>query len=243
MSFFCPHFDIEKDYCLALEADCVPGRPGCVLRNNSVFYIPAEERLKERKAASVGLASSDPAHHEEARCGGGDLEGGAAGGRGNSRQEHRALDTPMNHNSIQQYYGDDHDRLDGLFREYQSGKAADPVGAIRAFEEFKAGLERHIVWEEEILFPAFESKTGRVDGPTAVMRSEHRQIRGFLAAIAEKLARNDVRTEHEEAGLLSVLGPHNQKEESILYPMIDRLTPAEERAEVFAAMAAYAGKT
>jgi hypothetical protein len=54
MSFACPHFDIEKDYCLTLEAGCVPGRPGCVLRNNSVFYVPAEERLKASEPPAAG---------------------------------------------------------------------------------------------------------------------------------------------------------------------------------------------
>lgn len=47
MSFACPHFEFDKDYCLLLQAACVPGRPGCVLRKNSVFWVPAEERLKE----------------------------------------------------------------------------------------------------------------------------------------------------------------------------------------------------
>lgn len=48
MSFSCPHFDVEKDYCLLLETDCVAGQPGCVLRHTSVFYVPAEERLKAK---------------------------------------------------------------------------------------------------------------------------------------------------------------------------------------------------
>lgn len=53
MSFSCPHFDYEKDYCLRLAADCVAGRPGCVLRNTSVFYVPAENRMKpDKKPAS-----------------------------------------------------------------------------------------------------------------------------------------------------------------------------------------------
>jgi len=45
MTFSCPHFDIEKDACWRLKTPCVPGRPGCVLRNNSVFAVPVEERL------------------------------------------------------------------------------------------------------------------------------------------------------------------------------------------------------
>lgn len=56
MSFSCPHFDVEKDYCLLLEADCVAGQPGCVLRNTSVFYVPAEERLKAKGKAKEAAA-------------------------------------------------------------------------------------------------------------------------------------------------------------------------------------------
>ncbi len=43
-------------------------------------------------------------------------------------------------------------------------------------------------------------------------------------------------TEEEEMALESVLCPHNQKEESILYPMLDQMVGAAERAEIFASM-------
>jgi iron-sulfur cluster repair protein YtfE (RIC family) len=76
----------------------------------------------------------------------------------------------MNHPSISHHYGQDHDRLDDLFRQFQALKLSDRESAGRAFQEFKAGLERHIAWEEEILFPAFENKTGQTSGPTQVMR-------------------------------------------------------------------------
>ena len=45
MTFSCPHFDINRDHCLRLKADCVPGRPGCGLAKNSVFAVPVTERL------------------------------------------------------------------------------------------------------------------------------------------------------------------------------------------------------
>jgi len=41
----CPHFDIGRNYCLRLGADCLPGRPGCVLAKNSTFAVPVAERL------------------------------------------------------------------------------------------------------------------------------------------------------------------------------------------------------
>ncbi|MDT8318977.1 MAG: hemerythrin domain-containing protein [Xanthomonadales bacterium] len=142
----------------------------------------------------------------------------------------------MNGDSIQSYYSEDHDRLDELFGRFQSLKASDLQNAAGIFKEFRAGLERHIDWEEEILFPTFEDKTGHRSGPTEVMRHEHRQIREILDAIDDKLARGDDDTVHEEKGLLAVLEPHNQKEEGILYPMIDRVTNAEEREMIFAEM-------
>ncbi len=50
-SFCCPHLEMEKDYCLRLRTDCVPGRPGCVLQKNTVFAVPAKERIREKLQA------------------------------------------------------------------------------------------------------------------------------------------------------------------------------------------------
>ena len=142
----------------------------------------------------------------------------------------------MNINSINEHYTHDHNRLDELFHQFQTLKTSDRQNAIKNFEEFKAGLEQHIVWEEEILFPYFEKKFGLPGGPTEVMRWEHRKIRKFLDAIAKKLTYKDYDTESEEIELESVLCQHNHKEENILYPMIDQVTGDEERNEIFAAM-------
>lgn len=45
MSFSCPHFDPNRDACLRLRTDCVPGRPGCVIVG-ATFAVPVEERLR-----------------------------------------------------------------------------------------------------------------------------------------------------------------------------------------------------
>jgi len=50
-SFSCPHFEMERESCMRLKTDCVPGRPGCVLCNTSVFAIPAEVRIREKEEA------------------------------------------------------------------------------------------------------------------------------------------------------------------------------------------------
>ena len=143
----------------------------------------------------------------------------------------------MQTQSINRHYSEDHQRLDDLFHEFTKLKASDRPAAEKAFGEFKAGLERHIVWEEEILFPAFDKKFGHLQGgPTTVMRSEHREIRKYLDAMARKLSEQNFDTDDEEARLIPVLCVHNQKEEAILYPAMDGLFSEQERAMMFSEM-------
>jgi iron-sulfur cluster repair protein YtfE (RIC family) len=146
----------------------------------------------------------------------------------------------MNEQSIKIYFEADHDRLDGLFKKFQELKRTEFEKAKESFKEFKSGLQRHIIWEEEILFPLFERKTGSTSGPTQVMRMEHRQIREYLESIHKKVldqsALGGPDSDQEEQMLLAVLSAHNQKEENILYPAIDRLLSDTEKAYVFNAM-------
>ena len=47
MNFSRPHLEINRDWCLRLDQDCVPGRAGCVPAG-SVFVVPVEDRLRAR---------------------------------------------------------------------------------------------------------------------------------------------------------------------------------------------------
>jgi hemerythrin superfamily protein len=136
--------------------------------------------------------------------------------------------------TISTFYELDHDRLDELFKAFQQFKRSDFSKAKEAFREFKFGLQRHIVWEEDLLFPLWEEKTGMSDGgPTFVMRNEHRQIGRLLEAIHDKVADQNPDCDQEEQALLNLLGSHNMKEERVLYPAIDQVTNEEERETVF----------
>ncbi len=86
---------------------------------------------------------------------------------------------------IFEFMAEDHDRLDGLFREFQSLMGRNPAAARAKLREFDEGLRRHIVWEEGLLFPLYERVSVlSKDGPTSVMRSEHVAILDALAALA-----------------------------------------------------------
>jgi len=136
--------------------------------------------------------------------------------------------------TIREFYEQDHDRLDELLKTYQKLKRFDFAQAKEAFEQFKIGLQRHIVWEEDLLFPLWEEKTGMSDaGPTLVMRAEHRQIERQLEAIHDKVAEQNPDSDQEEQALLNILGSHNMKEERILYPAIDQVIDEKEREILF----------
>ena len=136
--------------------------------------------------------------------------------------------------TITEFYEQDHDRLDELFKTFQRLKRSDFAKAKEAFTAFKFGLQRHIVWEEDVLFPLWEKETGITEGgATSVMRTEHRQIGQHLEAIHQKVMDQSSDSDQEEQALLNLLGSHNMKEERVLYPGIDRVTSAEDRETVF----------
>ncbi len=126
--------------------------------------------------------------------------------------------------AIVDFMSKDHDRLDAIYAKFRQEK--DTAKARDLFSQFDTGLRAHISWEEEILFPPFEEKTGMRDvGPTAVMRMEHQQIKQFLQAIAGKIG-TDISAEAQ--GLENVLSAHNHKEENVLYPWLDQMLTAPE---------------
>ena len=143
--------------------------------------------------------------------------------------------------TIMNFMAKDHDRLDSLFGKFRNIRNNDAKEAKNLFHEFKTGLQRHIVWEEEILFPFFEEKTGMQGGPTEVMRSEHITIKGFLDKIHHEFLtfpkfQTLEKLEILENELLEVLTNHNQKEEGILYPWIDNSASETEIKDIFLKM-------
>ena len=139
----------------------------------------------------------------------------------------------------------DHDRLDALesaaFRARESG---DLQNAFDLYARFAAGLRRHIGFEEEILFAAFEAASGTPSqvGPTAVMRVEHREIEDVLEQIASGIGDAASELDQLRARFHAVLGDHNAKEEQVLYPTTDYLLGAETADRLVRKIQAFEGR-
>lgn len=143
----------------------------------------------------------------------------------------------MSNEKISVTFEQDHDRLDALFNTFQQLKRTDFAKAKDAFVEFKYGPQRHIVWEEDVLFPKWEEKSGMAEGgPTQVMRTEHQMIGQCLEAIHDKVQQQNPESDREEQRLVEILTSHNMKEERILYPSIDQVISEAERVELYQAM-------
>jgi iron-sulfur cluster repair protein YtfE (RIC family) len=138
---------------------------------------------------------------------------------------------------VSRYLGDDHVAIDRLLADAR--RMIDDGEGERAEDAFREAGQRlrlHIRIEEEILFPLFEERT-HMQGPTMVMRAEHRAIERTLAQIAEALGLGQLRVAARAYDdLFDMLGAHNRKEEGVLYPRTDAALNAAERAHVIGRM-------
>jgi len=142
--------------------------------------------------------------------------------------------------TIGSYLEHDHARCDALLRQAQQAvRGASWRQARLDMAAFQHALERHLLVEERILYPAFERAIGKAVSPTAAMRAEHLRIRAVAQRLSDTVAARDMGgfVIHAEA-LLLVLHQHSEKEEGVLYPMIERVL-ARSSAELVGAMQAF----
>jgi iron-sulfur cluster repair protein YtfE (RIC family) len=131
----------------------------------------------------------------------------------------------------------DHDRLNHMLKECRIFSKA-PATASEVVSALKNEVERHIAWEEHILFPVFEQRLrAKEHGPTAAMRKEHCRIK----EIVEHMHACAVAGKDFEAHLLELvdtLNAHTAKEEEALYPWIDNRMGEDGAMKLIASMKA-----
>ena len=125
----------------------------------------------------------------------------------------------------------DHARLDAMEAAAFEARARGHLPRAREiFTDFAHGLRRHIDFEEQLLFPAFEQRC-RLEGgngPSAVMRAEHRAITALLFVMEREIDDATAPIELSRAELRRIQRDHDLKEEQILYPALDRMLDKEE---------------
>lgn len=129
----------------------------------------------------------------------------------------------------------DHVLIDGIAERAVAAAAAGAWPALeREGGEFLRRLRLHIEAEEQLLFPAFEQRTGMTAaGPSVQMRAEHGQMQPILAQMQQAVAgRDGAGYVRASRALLDILAPHNLKEEQMMYPMLDQAMGTDAQALV-----------
>ena len=130
--------------------------------------------------------------------------------------------------TIKEYLTADHSRCDGFFASMEDKASQSISEAKDAFEAFADATERHFQMEEKVMFLEFETKTGMTEGPTAMMRHEHAQMRNLISQMADAI---DIKDKDKFFGLsetlMILMQQHNMKEEQMLYTMAQQHLSAE----------------
>ena len=122
--------------------------------------------------------------------------------------------------TIKEYLTNDHRKCDEIFASMEDKAAASLGDAKGMAVEFTEDMERHFQMEERVMFLEFEAKTGMTEGPTAMMRQEHIQMRHLMAQLLESIdSDNKEKFFGTSETLMILLQQHNMKEEQMLYSM------------------------
>lgn len=134
-----------------------------------------------------------------------------------------------------------HEHLSELFLLHQEALLAlDIELALARLNQYEPELRAHMRVEEELLLPVY-ARAGRIQGgPIEFYTGEHRKMLEFLARFNETLEqlRNNPQNLRREiielfdaqAVFKHLAEHHDQREENILYPTLDKVTSKEERS-------------
>jgi len=130
--------------------------------------------------------------------------------------------------TIKEYLSTDHRRCDELFANMEDKVSKSIESAKEEFELFAAATEKHFQMEERVMFVEFEQKTGMTQGPTAMMRHEHAQMRNLIQEMGSAIdAKDKDKFFGNSETLMILMQQHNMKEEQMLYPMAQQHLSAE----------------
>lgn len=137
-----------------------------------------------------------------------------------------------------------HEHLNELFLLHQEALLAQDIPlAAELLKQVSEGQREHIRVEEEILLPVY-ARAGKIPGGDPKFYiNEHRKMIRILDHFEEMLPRlmdegpgtmrrRVIELFDEGYWFKRLLEHHDEREESILYPVLDRVTTEEERREL-----------
>lgn len=142
------------------------------------------------------------------------------------------------HGTLGEFYQRDHARLNSLWAGFLFLRSEGADAARDAFAAFRQGLERHMSWEDDLLF---EELARRIDERgkllTDLLTWEHQGLRRWLGRLAPSPSTIGLESDLQFTAFAGTLAGHNRREERVIYPLVDRLFDLVTVARVAAGMA------
>ena len=130
--------------------------------------------------------------------------------------------------TIKGYLTAHHGHCDELFANMEDAVSKSIESAKDAYEAFAKETEKHFQMEERVMFLEFEQKTGMTQGPTAIMRHEHIQMRNLIEEMGKAIdAKDKDKFFGNSETLMILMQQHNMKEEQMLYTMAQQHLSAD----------------
>jgi len=131
---------------------------------------------------------------------------------------------------LAEFFMQDHRDCDARWADVEELLDTDDIEMARsAWQKYAASMKRHLAMEEEVLFPAFDARSGMAGGgPVMVMKMEHQQMLGLLEQIGAAMEAGNAEDAMDIGDtLLMLIQQHNVKEEGMLYPMAENVLAAD----------------
>lgn len=122
----------------------------------------------------------------------------------------------------------EHSLYEGLLSQCQDAVEIEDWGtANRVFNELVTHLKRHMLLEEEVLYPAYETTPLAPQGPTLALREEHSGIVRLIRDMTRIIKTRDSELVLDSLKYLeNQMIKHHEKEEDIFLPMASHILNA-----------------
>lgn len=139
---------------------------------------------------------------------------------------------------MSEYFEEDHIRLDEIAAKLRAYAEKNDVRAVPLTHLFAEGLRRHVRMEEGVVFPVYEARMAGAAAALPRMRAEHAVVIDYLDKIVARVATlvgtaRGTDWTHDVLGALTgleaILHEHNQREEKMLFPLLDKTTAPFEK--------------
>ena len=126
--------------------------------------------------------------------------------------------------------------MDSISKKMKVGSSVDPEHLFRIIDFLKTFVDKcHHAKEEKILFPAMiETKINQSIGPIKGILKEHKTGRKYVEGLSRDIDKYATGNKKVTGGItqnaqnyISLLRPHIEKEDNVIYPMADEFLPEE----------------